>query len=255
MKNTDLSIVIPAYNEEKRLRGSLEEILEKAGALFASVELIVVDDGSTDETANIAEEFIGASNNAGRVIRIPGNRGKGYAVKRGMLEASRGLALMTDADLSTPIEELERLVLLMEEKQADVVIGSRGLSASDVRVHQPWYREYGGKVFNFFVRAMTSLPYRDTQCGFKLFKISSCRVIFEELRIDRFAFDVEVLFLAEKAGLNIVEEPVIWRHSEGSKVNMLPDSLRTFGELVHIRWNSLRGLYEIPAISKGAGRL
>lgn len=248
MKNTELSIIIPAYNEEKRLRGSLEEIKDKAGAIFSSIELIVVDDGSTDGTMSIAEEFIPACENSGtvcRVIRIPENRGKGYAVRRGMLEASGELALMTDADLSAPIEELERLVLLMKNQNADVVIGSRGLSSSDVRIHQPWYREYGGKAFNFLVRGITSLPYSDTQCGFKLFRILSCRRIFEKQRIHRFAFDVEVLFIAGRAGLKVVEEPVIWRHSEGSKVNMLPDSIRTFCELIHIRWNNFRGLYKI----------
>ncbi len=245
MKNRELSIIIPAFNEEKRLRDSLEEILEKAGAVFPAIELIVVDDGSTDETAAIAESFIKAGNTPGRVIRIPENRGKGFAVKKGLLCASGSLALMTDADLSTPIEELERLVLLLEQRKADAVIGSRGLSASDVRVHQPWYREYGGKAFNFFVRGITSLPYRDTQCGFKLFNLSSCRGIIEQLRIDRFAFDVEILFLAEKAGLKVVEEPVIWRHSEGSKVNMLPDSVRPFLALLRIRWDYLRGRYNI----------
>jgi dolichyl-phosphate beta-glucosyltransferase len=245
MKNTDLSIIIPAFNEEKRLRDSLAEILEKAGAVFPSIELIVVDDGSTDETSAIAEVFIKSGSNPGRVIRIPENRGKGYAVKKGLLAASGSLALMTDADLSTPIEELERLVQLLEQRNADMVIGSRGLSASDVRVHQPWYREYGGKAFNFFVRAVTFLPYRDTQCGFKLFNLSSCRGIFEQLRVNRFAFDVEILFLAEKAGLKVVEEPVIWRHSEGSKVNMLPDSILTFLELLQLRWDYFRGRYRI----------
>ncbi len=245
MKNIDLSIIIPAYNEEQRLLGSMEEILEKAGILFATVELIIVDDGSTDATAEIAEGFMRSCNNSGKVIRIPENRGKGYAVRRGMLESSGFLTLMTDADLSTPIEELERLALLMEEKQVDMIIGSRGLFASDIRVHQPWYREYGGKAFNFFVRAITSLPYRDTQCGFKLFRTGTCRKVFEKQRIDRFAFDVEVLFIAERIGLKVVEEPVIWRHAEGSKVNMLPDSVRTFCELIHIRWNNFRGMYKI----------
>jgi dolichyl-phosphate beta-glucosyltransferase len=245
MKNTDLSIVIPAFNEEKRLRDSLEEILEKAGVVFPSIELIVVDDGSTDKTSAIAEAFIKSGSYPGRVIRIPENRGKGFAVKKGMLAASGRLALMTDADLSTPIEELERLVVLLEKRNADGVIGSRGLSASDVRVHQPWYREYGGKAFNLIVRGITSLPYRDTQCGFKLFKLSSCRGIFEQLRVNRFAFDVEILFLAEKAELKVVEEPVIWRHSEGSTVNMLPDSVRTFLELLRIRWDFSRGRYKI----------
>lgn len=245
MKKRELSIIIPAFNEEKRLRDSLAEILEKAGAVFPAIELIVVDDGSSDETAAIAEGFIKSASKPGRVIRIPENRGKGFAARKGLLAASGSLALMTDADLSTPIEELERLVALLEQRNADVVIGSRGLSASDVRVHQPWYREYGGKAFNFFVRAITSLPYRDTQCGFKLFRLSSCRGIFEQLRINRFAFDVEILFLAGKSGLKVVEEPVIWRHSEGSKVNMLPDSARTFLELLQIRWNFFRGRYDI----------
>ena len=248
MKNTELSIIIPAYNEEKRLQGSLEEMRDKAGEVFSSIELIVVDDGSTDRTVAIAEEFVLTCNKPGivcRIIRIPENRGKGYAVKKGMLEASGELALMTDTDLSTPIEELARLVLLMKEKNADAVIGSRGLSLSEVRIHQPWYREYGGKAFNLLVRGITFLPYKDTQCGFKLFRTHSCRRIFEQQRVHRFAFDVEILFIAEKAGLKVLEEAVIWRHSEGSKVNMLPDSARTFLELIHIRWNNFKGLYKI----------
>ena len=159
------------------------------------------------------------------------------------MEASAELSLMTDADLSTPIEEVEKLVLVMEEEGADIVIGSRALSSSDVRVHQPWYREYGGKGFNLFVRVITMLPFSDTQCGFKLFRTAACRRIFEKQKIDRFAFDVEILFAASKAGLKIREEPVTWRHSQGSKVNMLPDSIRTFIELLRIRINSIRGFY------------
>jgi len=246
MSNIRLSIIIPAYNEEMRLVGSLEDIVEKVSGVFSPFEIIIVDDGSGDGTVAVAEDFIRTCKGSGtvcKVLKVPENRGKGHAVKMGMMEASGDITLMTDADLSTPIEELERLVLLMENEGPDIVIGSRGLSGSDVRIHQPWYREYGGKFFNLIVRGITWLPYRDTQCGFKLFRMASCRSIFEKLRINRFAFDVEILFIAKAMGLKVIEDPVIWRHSEGSKVNMLSDSIVTFMELIHIRWNSFLGRY------------
>ena len=246
MNEMTLSIIIPAYNEEERLGKSLKEISGKAGRYFSRLEIIVVDDGSNDRTVELAEEFMAGcrgSNTECRVIRLAENRGKGHAVKRRMLEASSEIALMTDADLSTPIEELERIARLREREEADIVIGSRALVNSDVRIHQPWYREYGGKAFNLVVRAITWLPFRDTQCGFKLFKMSSCREIFEKLEIERFAFDVEILFIARSRGLKVIEEPVIWRHSEGSKVKMIPDSVATFFQLLRIRANSFRGRY------------
>ena len=246
MNDVFLSIIVPAYNEEMRLGSSLQEIFEKVGREFSRFEIIVVDDGSNDRTVELAEEFGAGCNGEDtvcRVIKVSENRGKGYAVKRGMLQASGEIALMTDADLSTPIEELGRLASLLEREGADIIIGSRALASSDVRVHQPWYREYGGKAFNLVVRAITCLPFRDTQCGFKLFRMSSCREVFERLEIDRFAFDVEILFIARKRNLKVLEEPVIWRHSEGSKVKMLPDSAATFIQLLRIRLKSLRGRY------------
>lgn len=247
MSDIGLSIIIPAYNEEKRLSRSLKDLVEKVSVSFSPFEIIIVDDGSGDGTAEVAADFSRTCSVSGvtcRLVKIPGNRGKGHAVKAGMLEASGDLALMTDADLSTPVEELTGFARILEQHGADIVIGSRGLADSDVRVHQPWYREYGGKVFNLVVRGITWLPFRDTQCGFKLFRMSSCRPIFEKLRIDGFAFDVEILFIAGRKGLKVIEEPVTWNHSEGSKVRMLPDSIATFFQLFHVRWNSLMGRYK-----------
>jgi len=238
MKQGKLTIVIPAFNEEKRLDSSLEKMAEFTSGLFASVEMIVVDDGSSDRTASIARSFSESHKNSGpecRVISFSENRGKGAAVRQGMLEASGELALLTDADLSTPIEEIEKLLGVMETGEADIVIGSRALKSSRIRVHQPWYREYGGKVFNLLVRLITMLPFHDTQCGFKLFRLQSCRSIFAVQKTDRFAFDVEILYRAVKSGLRVVEEPVVWNHSAGSTVNMLPDSWHTFCDLVRIR--------------------
>lgn len=238
MNQGKLTIVIPAFNEEKRLESSLEKMAEFTSGLFASVEMIVVDDGSSDRTASIARRFSENHKDSGpecRVISFSENRGKGAAVRQGMLEASGDLALLTDADLSTPIEELAKLLRVMEERAADMVIGSRALKSSLVRVHQPWYREYGGKVFNLLVRLITMLPFHDTQCGFKLFRLRACRTLFAGQKTDRFAFDVEILYRAVKSGLTVVEEPVVWDHSAGSTVNMLPDSLRTFWDLVRIR--------------------
>lgn len=237
-----MSVVIPAYNEEDRLRNSLQEILAGVETVFPLVELIVVNDGSTDGTRKIAEEFSRECLGSGplcRVINLSENRGKGRAVREGFLAASQTLVLMTDADLSTPVEELTRLLRVMDRENADIVIGSRALRDSDVLVPQPWYREYGGKGFNLMVRAITRLPYRDTQCGFKLFKADRCRSLFVNQKIDRFAFDVEILFNAMRSGLRVVEEPVVWKHAEGSKVRMLSDSFWTFCELVRIRINGL----------------
>jgi len=238
-----ISIVIPAYNEERRLAGSLEAVLRYlAGRPFDAREALVVDDGSTDGTVAVVERFQAAHPEV-RLLRNPGNRGKGYSVRHGMLEASGDWILFTDADLSAPIEELDQLLEACRRREASVAFGSRALDRSLIGVHQSRFRENAGRIFNLFVRLIAGLPFQDTQCGFKLFERRAAREIFRRQRIDRFGFDAEVLYLARKLGFRAVEVPVRWSHSEGTKVSMLRDSLNMFLDLARIRWNDLRGLY------------
>jgi dolichyl-phosphate beta-glucosyltransferase len=241
---TSISIVIPAFNEQKRLPATLEAVLAYlSGRAWSSWEVIVVDDGSGDETAAVAERFA-AGHPGVRLLRNPGNKGKGFAVRHGMLEARGDWILFTDADLSAPIGELDKLLATAEEKGAAVVIGSRALDRSLIDVHQSLFRETAGRIFNFWMWLFTGLPFWDTQCGFKLFSRTAARGIFTRQRIERFGFDVESLFLARKLGYKTIEVPVRWAHSEGTKVSMLRDSLRMFSDLIEIRCNQMRGLYK-----------
>jgi dolichyl-phosphate beta-glucosyltransferase len=240
----DLSVVVPAFDEEARLDRSLsmiEEYLEKRGRPY---EIIVVDDGSTDGTAAIAERRKGTAGGRGKVSCLSNgtNRGKGFSVRRGMLAAEGEFALLTDADLSTPIEELSKLEAAVAAG-CDLAFGSRDLSESDVRVRQPWWRENLGKAFNRFVRLSTRLPYRDTQCGFKLFRMASCREVFRLQRLGGFAFDVEILFIAGRRGLRAREVPVVWRHADGSKVG-LGHAPSIAIDLIRLHLNNARGLYD-----------
>jgi len=238
-----ISIVIPAYNEGRRLGASLETVLRYLGrGPFEAREVVVVDDGSTDDTVAVVEGLRAAHPEV-RLLRNPGNRGKGYSVRHGMLEAAGDWVLFSDADLSAPIEELDKLLAAVAGSQAAVAIGSRALDRSLIAVHQSWFRENAGRIFNLLVRLIAGLPFQDTQCGFKLFQRQAAREIFRRQRIERFGFDVEALYIARKLGFNSVEVPVRWSHSEGTKVRMLRDSLNMFLDLVRIRWNDLRGLY------------
>ncbi|HEY0704582.1 MAG TPA: dolichyl-phosphate beta-glucosyltransferase [Candidatus Acidoferrales bacterium] len=242
----DLSVIIPAYNEEARLPRGLARIVEYFSNLRAPfsidrVEILVVDDGSTDATPRIAEEFA-RSNSSVRLVSNGENRGKGYSVRHGMLEARGRLALFTDADLSSPIEEIEKLLIAMEIGN-EVAIGSRALDRSLISSRQSWMREQAGIIFNGFVRLFTGLPFHDTQCGFKIFVREPSRVVFEQQRIEGFGFDPEILFLAQRHRLRIAEIPVRWAHDPGTKVHVLRDSLKMFGDLVYIRWNWLTGRY------------
>lgn len=240
---TAVSIVIPAYNEARRLPATLDAVaayLRKAE--WASAEVLVVDDGSTDATAAVVESHPDAGATV-RLLRNPGNRGKGYSVRHGMLKASGEWILFTDADLSAPIEELEKLVEAATSQGADVAIGSRALDRSLIGVHQSGFREQAGRIFNLMMRIVTGLPFWDTQCGFKLFSRRAAREIFRRQRIDRFGFDAEVLFIARQLGLRTIEVPVRWNHVEGTKVHLLTDSLNMFLDLIRIRWNQLRGRY------------
>lgn len=239
-----LSIIVPAYNEEARIGASLEAILGYLEGREPDAELIVVDDGSADETAAVAagvfERFPAAR---ARVVSYGENRGKGFAVRTGMAAAESAIALFTDADLSTPIDELPKLLGPIGSGEYDVTFGSRALDRTLIGERQPWRREQGGKVFNLFVRSLTGLPFWDTQCGFKAFRMEKFRPLLEVMRIDRFGFDVEFLYVAHHAGLRLLEIPVRWNNDERTKVNIFRDSLRMFNEVREIRRNSRQGLY------------
>ncbi|HEY6391345.1 MAG TPA: dolichyl-phosphate beta-glucosyltransferase [Bryobacteraceae bacterium] len=229
-----LSIVIPAYNEELRLPQTLDLILEWLGReSIAFHELVVVDDGSSDATAAAVEKFR-ETHPAVRLLRNPGNRGKGYAIRHGMLEARGEWILYTDADLSTPITELAKLYEAAVRQQADVAIGSRALNRALVEVHQPAFREYSGRFFNLVMRAVTGLEFHDTQCGFKLFRGAAAKQIFPLQKQDGFSFDVEDLVIAKKLGLRAIEVPVRWANVEGTKVR-LTQGLKSFADLAQIR--------------------
>ncbi|HEX8267261.1 MAG TPA: dolichyl-phosphate beta-glucosyltransferase [Pyrinomonadaceae bacterium] len=243
-----LSIIIPAYNEAERLGASLEIVIRYLRDSRTNAEIIVVDDGSSDATARIAEEiFARTPEISARAIRYEPNRGKGYAVRTGLAAASGEISLFSDADLSTPIEELTKLVEPIRAGEADVTFGSRALDRSLIGTHQPWRREQGGKVFNFVVKALTGLPFWDTQCGFKAFRMSVFRPLLQVMKIDRFGFDVEFLYAANLANLRLKEIAVRWNHCEGTKVSVLRDSRRMFNEVRLIRKNAKRGVYD-PAI-------
>lgn len=238
-----ISVVIPAFNEQERLPATLEAVLaylEQAG--WSDFEILVVDDGSTDATRAIAEGFATRHPRV-RVLANPGNRGKGFSVRHGMLRAEGDWVLFTDADLSAPIAELDKLMRAVEEHRADVAIGSRALDRSLIGVHQSWFREQAGRVFNLMVRLLVGLPFWDTQCGFKVFSARAAREVFRRVRLEGFGFDVEALFIARKLGFRVVEVPVRWNHVEGTKVHLWRDSVRMFLDLLRVRFNQIRGLY------------
>lgn len=228
-----LSVIIPAYNEEERLQNSLERVVAYLDEQPFSSEVLIVDDGSTDDTVTVARRYAGKRANV-RTLHYTPNHGKGRAVREGMKEADGQLMLLCDADLSTPINELERLVPFIGAGY-DVVIGSRALPESDLRVHQPWLRERLGRTFNLLVRLLGVRGFADTQCGFKLFTRQAARDVFPKLFTDRWAFDVEALLVAAMLGYRVREVPVTWRDSPGSKVNVLRDAAGTLRDLLRIR--------------------
>jgi len=229
------SIVIPCFNEEARISQTLRVTLDYLKANAPESELIVVNDGSTDATAAIARKILLETNIATRLLENFPNRGKGAAVRSGLLAAREPIGLFSDADLSTPIEEAPKLIEPIANGEVDIAFGSRALDRSLIGVHQPWRREQAGRVFNLLVRVATGLPFWDTQCGFKAFRLDVCRPILERARVNGFAFDVELLFLAQRAGLRIREVPVRWNHAEGSKVSFFKDSLRMLREVIALR--------------------
>ncbi|HEY3119705.1 MAG TPA: dolichyl-phosphate beta-glucosyltransferase [Vicinamibacteria bacterium] len=235
MNTPDLSVVIPAYNEAERLPRTLARITAFLRGRGGSYEVVVVDDGSTDGTAaRIGEEAI--------IVRHQDNRGKGHAVRTGMLRARGRRRLMTDADLSTPIEELPRLMARMDEGYG-VVIASRALASSKIEVRQPWYREAMGRLFNVFVRVLALPGLKDTQCGFKLFTAEAATEAFTPARLDGFCFDVETLFIATKRGHRIAEVPVVWRNDAATRVGPWRGFV-AFADLLRIRLNDWAGRYD-----------
>jgi len=233
--------VVPAYNEERRLGASLSLIARYLDSAGLDAEILVVDDGSTDETPRVAAEA--SRGRRVRVLRHEENRGKGFSVRRGVLEAKGRWVLLTDADLSSPIEEYEVLARAVRDQHLDVAIGSRALRESRIEVRQGRLRESMGKTFNAIMRAITGLPFRDTQCGFKLMDRQRVGPIFERMVVDRFAFDVELLYLCVRFGLNVREIPVVWRNDPASRVSMLKDPLNMIFDVARVRWRFRRGLY------------
>jgi glycosyltransferase involved in cell wall biosynthesis len=246
--NPKLSIVVPAYNEAARLGESLRVIVAYLQDQREPSEVIVVDDGSTDNTAEVAEENLSAAGPvATRVIRYEQNRGKGHAARTGLLAARANIAVFSDADLSTPITETPKLADAIREGECDLVFGSRALDRCLIGVHQSWRREQGGRLFNLIVRLATGLPFWDTQCGFKAFRMNVCRPLIEAAQIDRFGFDVELIYLAYLARLRLREVPVRWDHNTGGALdasgNYSRDSLRMINEVRRIRRSADAGEY------------
>lgn len=243
MARTDLSIVIPAFNEVGRLPGSLDRILAFLEAGGREFEVLVVDDGSTDGTAEVAETRLARIGDRGRVLRNPRNLGKGASVRHGMLAACGARVLFTDADLSAPIEELAKLERAIDAG-AGVAIGSRAVDRHLVEERQPWARDLIGRAFNLVVQLSAVRGIRDTQCGFKLFRADVVRPIFGRTRIDRFGFDVEVLALAQRLDIPIAEVPVRWRNVLGSRVTMTQGA-RAFLDPLRVRLGLMTGRYKL----------
>ncbi len=234
--------MIPAYNEERRLAPTLDRILQYLKSEgFSDWEVVIVNDGSRDGTAALVRRYM-ASESKIRLVENPGNRGKGYAVRNGMLSATKDWALITDADLSAPIEELSRLADAVRAQNAQVAIGSRAIDRSLVTVHQPAFREFSGRFFNIVMRMVTGLPFRDTQCGFKLFSHEAAQAIFKRQQIDGFGFDVEDLMIARTLHFKAIEVGVRWANVEGTKVSLM-SGLRSFTDVLLVRWYQLTGRY------------
>jgi dolichyl-phosphate beta-glucosyltransferase len=241
------SIVIPAYNESARIRASLDRVLDHIRERQWDAEILVINDGSGDDTALIVETYA-AQHAPLRLIQNPGNRGKGYSVRNGMLHASGEIMLFTDADLSSPIEEADKLFAALNNG-ADVAIGSRWLRTELQTQRQSLHRQLFGRIYNLALRIILGLPYRDTQCGFKAFTRRATQTIFPLQHIERWGFDPEILFLARKFSLKVDEVPVQWAHSEGTRINPLRDGIRMFVEMLKVRWYSLTGKYNAAPTS------
>ena len=235
------SIVIPAYNESARIPSALEQVVSCIRESGWRAEVIVVNDGSTDRTAEVVREFARTAPEV-RLVENPGNRGKGYSVRAGMLQALGEIVMFTDADLSSPIEEAERLFAALAAG-ADIAIGSRWLEKDRQTQRQPLYRQVFGRCFNAVTRLVMGLPFADTQCGFKAFTRHAAQTVFQLQTIERWGFDPEILFIALKRGFRVVEVPVTWGHDERTRMSYIKDGAKMLEEIATTRWNALRGHY------------
>ena len=242
MSRPQLSVVIPAYNESARIEKTLDRVMSCVGKQGWDAEVLVVDDGSTDSTADIVQQWMERYPRL-HLVKNGANRGKGYSVRNGLLQAAGEIVMFTDADLSAPMEEAERLFEAIAEG-ADVAIGSRWLDRGRQTIHQPLYRRFFGRCFNWVTRLVMGLPFKDTQCGFKAFKRSAAQIIFRLQRIERWGFDPEILFIAQKLGYDIREVPVTWGHDERSRMSYLKDGMKMLEEMAIIRGNSIAGRYD-----------
>jgi glycosyltransferase involved in cell wall biosynthesis len=242
MGNPRLSIVIPAFNESARIELTLDRVMSCVQQQGWDAEVLVVDDGSTDSTPEIVQRWMGRYPRL-HLIKNEGNRGKGYSVRNGLLQAAGEIVMFTDADLSAPMEEAERLFAALADG-ADVAIGSRWLEKARQTIHQPLYRRFFGRCFNWVTRTVMGLPFKDTQCGFKAFKRPAAQIIFRLQRIERWGFDPEILFIARKLGYQIREVPVTWGHDERSRMSYLKDGMKMLEEMAIIRGNSVAGRYD-----------
>jgi glycosyltransferase involved in cell wall biosynthesis len=247
MMPSTYSFIVPAYNESERLNVSLPKILDYVRQRELASEIIVVNDGSSDDTADVVRRFMALHPDV-RLVENPGNRGKGYSVRNGMLHAQNDVMLFTDADLSSPISEADKLFAAIGQG-VDVAIGSRWLRAELQTERQPWYRQLYGRLFNLALRIVLGLKYRDTQCGFKAFTRQAAHTIFTRQRIERWGFDPELLFLANNFKLRTAEVPVEWAHDHRSKINPLRDGIKMGVEMLAVRWNDLQGLYKTPYLT------
>jgi glycosyltransferase involved in cell wall biosynthesis len=241
------SIVIPAYNETKRIRPTLDSILRYSAEHNWDAEILVVDDGSRDDTAAIIREYARIHPQV-QLVQNPGNRGKGFSVRNGMLHAHGDVCLFTDADLSSPIDEAEKLFEAIRNG-ADIAIGSRWLRAELQTQPQPFYRRILGRVFNLLLRIVLRLRFKDTQCGFKAFRREIAQRIFPLQKIERWGFDPEILYLARHYGAKMVEVPVLWAHSEGTRLHPFRDGMHMFWDVIQIRWNAMTGVYSAPPVA------
>ncbi len=237
------SIVVPAYNEAQRIGATLERAIAYATQRAWALEIIVVNDGSTDATAKIVRD-LAANHPALRLLENPGNRGKGYSVRNGMLRARGEVLLFSDADFSSPIEEAEKLFAAIEQG-ADIAIGSRWLKTELQTRKQPFYRRVYGRLYNLALRLVLGLNFKDTQCGFKAFSRHAANAIFPLQNVERWGFDPELLYLAQRFRLKTVEVPVTWAHRDGTRISPLRDGLHMLGELFKVRWNSWSGKYTV----------
>ena len=246
------SLIFPAFNEGERLAPTLDKVLSYVSQRHWNAEIIVVDDGSTDRTADIVREYTGR-NSMVRLVQNPGNRGKGSSVRNGMINAQGDVVLFSDADLSSPISEAPKLFAAIENG-ADLAIGSRLLDSAVQTQRQSPVRQLFGRIYNLLLRVILGLDYRDTQCGFKAFTRDAARLIFSAQKIERWGFDPDVLFLAKLYRLRVAEVPVEWAHAEDSKINPVVDGVRMFRELLSIRWNGVSGKYAKTAVTHPAAR-